>query len=375
MLCHISMLTLPAVLGPVSEEFGLSLTEITAVGTAAYLLFGLGSLPAGFLAGVSSAKLTLTLFFLGTGASALLIALAPSFPVFVAGMVLLGISASMYHVSGPTLISHFSKRAGRSFGVLGVAGSAGITLAPLVAAVMANWIGWRSAYAVLLIPAVAGSVLLLVDRQIPSVREPVGRKQREEVNRGRILIFALLMIVGALTGFIYRAFLTMLPTYLAESISISNISPVLSGGVLSSVILAFGMIGQYTGGRLADSLDRFKLYATILIVVAPLLVIIGVASGWMVVVAAVVFSVIYFASLPVENSILGSFVPPRLVSSMFGVKYIVTFGLGSLGSVYSGYVTETWGASALYASLGPIIALGSVTVFVAMRLRGRPRQH
>ena len=179
----------------------------------------------------------------------------------------------------------------------------------------------------------------------------------------------------ALTGFIYRAFLTMLPTYLAESISISNISPVLSGGVLSSVILAFGMIGQYTGGRLADSLDRFKLYATILIVVAPLLVIIGVASGWMVVVAAVVFSVIYFASLPVENSILGSFVPPRLVSSMFGVKYIVTFGLGSLGSVYSGYVTETWGASALYASLGPIIALGSVTVFVAMRLRGRPRQH
>ena len=87
------------------------------------------------------------------------------------------------------------------------------------------------------------------------------------------------------------------------------------------------------------------------------------------------FSVIYFASLPVENSILGSFVPPRLVSSMFGVKYVVTFGLGSLGSVYSGYVTETWGASVLYASLGPIIALGSVTVFIAMRLRPSSKTH
>ena len=80
LLCHVSMLTFPAVLAPISEEYGLSLTEVTAVGTLTYLLFGLGALPAGFLAGVSSAKLTLTLFFLGTGASVVLIALAPSFP-------------------------------------------------------------------------------------------------------------------------------------------------------------------------------------------------------------------------------------------------------------------------------------------------------
>ena len=115
---------------------------------------------------------------------------------------------------------------------------------------MVNWIGWRAAYAILLIPALASGLLLLLllERQIPFAKPAAEGKSREAEGIGRILTFALLMIVDALSGFIYPAFLTMLPTYLAGTVSISRISPVLSGGVLSSVILTFGMIGQYAGG-------------------------------------------------------------------------------------------------------------------------------
>lgn len=371
-LCHVSMLVLPAVLAPIAGEYGLRLTEVTAVGTLAYLLFGLGALPSGVISGLTSAKLMLIVFFLGTAAASAVIVFAPNFPVFLVGMALLGLAASIYHVAGPTLISHYSGKTGKSFGVHGVAGSAGITLAPLIAGVMASWIGWRAAYALLVVPALIGGIALIVDTRIPYTKPEKQAQTREDTGAARVLTFVLLMLVMGINGFVYRAFLTMFPTYISQSIPIARISPVLSGGALSSLILAFGMIGQYGSGIIADRSDRFRMYATILLLSAPLLVLIGVTQMWALLGIAVVFSLIYFAMQPVENSILGTYVPPQLVSSVFGMKFVMTFGIGSLGSVFSGYVSEQWGIGTLYAILGPVTLVAAVVSIVAMRTRRVP---
>ena len=372
-LCHISMLTLPAVLLPVSQDYGLSLTRVTGIGTIAYLLFGLGALPAGLLAGITSAKLVLILFFVGTAASALVVALAPTFTVFVIGMALLGLASSIYHVAGPTLISHFSGKTGRSYGVHGVAGSAGITLAPLIAGVLASVLDWRVAYVALLVPALYGAALLVFDREIPYAHAEGNRHSGEQTQGGnaRWMTFVLLLLVMTVNGFVYRAFLTMFPTYLSQSIPIGEISPVLSGGVLASLILAFGMVGQYAGGLVADRMDRFRLYTILIVISIPLLVLVGMTRQWMLLGVAIVFSLFYFPLQPVENSILGTYVPPRLVSSIFGMKFILTFGVGSAGAVFSGYVAESMGTAAVYMILAPVTLLAVALALAAMRARAR----
>lgn len=370
-LCHISMLVLPAVLVPVSQEYGLSLTRVTGIGTIAYLLFGVGSLPAGIIAGVTSAKFMLILYFAGTAVSSLLVGLAPSFGAFIAGMALLGLSASIYHVTGPTLISHFSGRTGKSFGIHGVAGSAGITLAPLIAGVLATVIGWRAAYLFLVLPAAFGMFLLLFDSDIPYAHAEGNRHETEQSGTARWATFILLMLVMTVNGFVYRAFLTMFPTYVSQSIPIGRISPVLSGGVLASVILAFGMVGQYGGGLVADRVDRFKLYATLLAIAVPLLLLVGLTRQWWLLFVAILFSTFYFPLQPVENSILGTYVPPRLVSSIFGIKFILTFGVGSVGAVFSGYVAENYATSTVYLILGPVTILSVVLALFALRARNR----
>jgi MFS family permease len=133
-----AMLAFPAILLPLRQEFSASLTEITAVGTVAYLLFGVGALPSGIIAGLTNAKVMLTVFFFGVAGATALIGLSTGFPMFVIGMALLGLAASIYHVTGPTLISHFAEKAGKAFGVHGAAGAAGVTLAPLSAGLMAS---------------------------------------------------------------------------------------------------------------------------------------------------------------------------------------------------------------------------------------------
>ncbi len=368
-LCHISMLVLPAVLAPIAAEYDLGLTEITAIGTLAYLLFGLGALPSGIITGVSSAKMMLIVYFFGTAVAAAIVAFATNFVAFVIGMSLLGLFASIYHVAGPTLISYHSSKTGKAFGVHGVSGSGGITLAPLLAGVIATWVGWRAAYGVLIIPGLIGGISLLFDREIPYEKPDVQAHLREDTGDARVLTFVLLMGATALNGFVYRSFLTMFPTYLSQAISIGRVSPLLSGGALASVVLAFGMIGQYGSGVIADKTDRFRLYYLILLVISPLLVLIGIAGQWLLLAVAIVFSLLYFAIQPVENSILGTYVPPRLVSSVFGMKFVMTFGIGSLGSVFSGYVTEAWSVSTLYVILGPIGLIASATAFIAMRSR------
>ena len=368
-LCHISMLVLPAVLAPIATEYGLTLTELTAVGTLAYLLFGLGAIPSGIISDVTSAKFMLILFFLGTAVAAVMIVLAPSFALFVVGMAVLGLAASIYHVAGPTLNSHYSRRTGKSFGIHGVFGSAGITIAPLLAGVLASWIGWRAAYAFLIPVGLLGGIALLVDRRIPYTKPTVQAQRRQDTGEARVLTFVLLMLAMGINGFVYRAFLTMFPTYIAQSVPIARISPVLSGGVLASVILAFGMVGQYGSGIIADRTDRFRLYTGILLIAAPVLVLVGVFGGWVLLGIAIVFSLVYFAMQPVENSILGTYVPPRLVSSVFGMKFVMVFGIGSLGSVFSGYVADGWGLGRLYVVLGPITLVAALVSIVAMRSR------
>jgi hypothetical protein len=77
----------------------------------------------------------------------------------------------------------------------------------------------------------------------------------------------------------------------------------------------------------------------------------------------------YFPLQPVENSILGTYVPPRLVSSIFGMKFILTFGLGSLGAVFSGYIAETMSTATVYLLLAPFTAVSVLFALGAMRAR------
>jgi predicted MFS family arabinose efflux permease len=310
-------------------------------------------------------------FFLGTAASALVVGTAPSFAVFVVGMALLGLFSSIYHVTGPTLISHFSGKTGRSYGVHGVAGSAGVTLAPLIAGVLATVADWRAAYLALMVPALVGGGMLLLDREIPYAHAEGTQRAQQHGGNARWMTFVFLLVVMTINGFVYRAFLTMFPTYVSQSIPIGEISPVLSGGVLASIILAFGMVGQYAGGEVADRMDRFRLYTTILVISVPLLLLVSLSRQWVLLGIAIVFSIFYFPVQPVENTILGTYVPPRFVSSVFGMKFILTFGVGSLGAVFSGYVADSMGVASVYMFLAPITVLSVLFALAAMRARYR----
>ena len=69
-LCHIAMLAFPVVIAPIRNEFNLSMTELTAAGTAAYMLFGFGAIPAGIAVRFLGGRTMLLIYFGGMGLAA-----------------------------------------------------------------------------------------------------------------------------------------------------------------------------------------------------------------------------------------------------------------------------------------------------------------
>jgi MFS transporter, FSR family, fosmidomycin resistance protein len=117
---HLFMLLYPTAVLALEGEWGLGYAELLPLGVVGYFLFGIGALPAGWLADRwSSARLIVT-FFLGTGAASVLTGLAPGPWTLALGLTLIGLFASIYHPVAIAWLVGADARPGRALGINGI---------------------------------------------------------------------------------------------------------------------------------------------------------------------------------------------------------------------------------------------------------------
>ena len=368
-LCHIYVLILPSALKTIAANLAISLTALTSIGTVSYFLFGVGAFPAGLFAGRTNAKLTLKLFFLLSAVASVVTGISKSLNLFAVGLGMLGLFGSLYHVSGLTLISQCVAKKGRAMGIHGVAGSIGIMSAPLITSVIVELLGWREVYFIMAIPGILGFVFLMFDKTIPNAHViPKTAAVSDKPNKSVWIMFSIAVIVMGLNGFVYRGFMTMLPTYIAEKVTIGNMSSVLTGGILSTIVLSIGIFGQYLGGHFSDRMSLFKLYGLAFLFSMPFMFFMGFTQNFLLIGAALVFSFFHFSVQPVENHMISKLMPPRLVSSAYGVKFLFTFGVGSFAAGFAGYITDNYSIATLFPILGVIICISVLVVGILVKL-------
>ena len=285
-------------------------------------------------------------------------------PLFIS-MLVMGCFASIYHPAGLSLISRVTtpETRGRALGWHGIFGSIGITAAPMGAAVLfgTGWLGWRGYYMALCVPAVVIALLVLVSiRRIGSTREPdsqVGPVSEENgpFQRGP---YMLLVASGALSGFVYGAFLHFLQRYLdGAGIRPESVSAESFRNLLAAVTLSFAVGGQWLAGRLARPGRLEWLQVAILAASAPCLVLMGLATGWFCLVSACSFAFIHFMTQPVYNSLIAQLVPSRHRSTGYGFSNMICFGIGGLGPLIVGQSTDNL---LIYCGLAAVVGLSTL---------------
>src|SRR5436309_15701601 len=173
-LDHYVMLIFPTVVIGLEIVYGRSYAELIALGTPAFIAFGVFSLPAGWLGEHWSRRNMMALFYGGCGLSLAAAGLAPNLVMLAIALTALGMFAAIYHPVGTAMLIEQATLRGRSLAFNGVCGNLGAALAAGTTAALSYLIGWRGAF---LVPAivclVTGIAYLML---VPNDRHTAGKR-------------------------------------------------------------------------------------------------------------------------------------------------------------------------------------------------------
>ena len=114
---HFVLLIYPTVVIGLEVIYQRPYSELIALSSAAFLAFGIFSLPAGWLADRWSRRNMMAAFYLGCGVSLAGIGLAPNLTMLAVAMFALGIFAAIYHPVGMAMLIEASGAKGTHAGV------------------------------------------------------------------------------------------------------------------------------------------------------------------------------------------------------------------------------------------------------------------
>jgi len=364
-LNHGFILIFAAVLPILQEIFQTGYFHLGMIGNICFLAHGLGSLPAGILTDVLGAKRLIWLYLFGAAFSSFLVAVSNSLMMFGVFIGLMGLFCSTYHPASSTLISRGLQKQGKGFGIHGISGSLGIALTPIVASFFASALGWKFAYAIFGIAGVAVGMASLtlrdVAQQSPDNDAEGGSPTREEAK-----LFLLPLIIffttTAMLGLCYRGVLTFLPAYMAKNVQIDflSIGSVALGGMMATIALLFGTIGQYVGGTLSDRYLPEGVYFYAHLLGIPFLFLIGFSTDFYVVLFAIAYAFFNFATQPLGSHLLARYTSERFRGTGYGIHFLLNFGVGSFASSLCGYLADRLGLEWVFYSMGSLFFISGV---------------
>jgi MFS family permease len=133
----------------IAADFGFPDWEsLMPYGVGAFMLFGLGSLPAGRLGDLWGRRPMMLVFYIGMGLSALLIAVTRNAWELAAALTLMGSVLSIYHPVGIPMLVRNAQRPGLAIGLNGLAGNLGVAFAAVTTGLLVKYAGWRAAFVV-----------------------------------------------------------------------------------------------------------------------------------------------------------------------------------------------------------------------------------
>ena len=353
-ITHYSLLILPtAVLAMVARggPFGQSYGPILALATGMFVFYGLLSLPQGWLVARFGRKALMTAFFLGTGFGLIGAGAAHSPAMLAIALALAGAFAAIYHPIGTTmLVEAAGDKPGRSIGVNGVFGNFGVALAPVVTAFLANQIGWRAAFVA---PGLLCAVVGLCWMRTPLAHVSAHANTRPFPPIPRHLVrraVVVLMLIAMSSGLVFNAFTILLPKLMQERLAgNANLLPLV--GLVAFLVTLCGALTQFSVGRMIDRSTLKQIFLPVSLVLAPAMLALSFAQGWLVLPLAAVVAASIFGQVTVNETMAARYISPALRARIYSVRFFVGF----LGAAASAPVV-----SLLYERTGSVAAVTMV---------------
>jgi MFS family permease len=346
---HMFLLIFATAVATIAADFGLARWEsLMPYSVGAFFLFGIGSLPAGRLGDLWGRRAMMIIFFIGIGGAALLASLANGPWQLAAGLMGIGLFASIYHPVGIPMLVQNAAKPGWTIGVNGLAGNLGIAAAALVTGLLVKYFGWRAAFAVPGLIAIACGIAfaLLVPKEMEA---PAKRKsKRLDLPPGVLARVFLVMTATAITSSLLFNFTTNGNAQLLTERFISILEDPALLGALLAAIYAIASLAQIVVGNLIDRKAFKPLTLALSIPLIPLLVLAAHAQGWWLFALLLGVMILIFGSIPFTDAMIVRYVDDRMRSRVAGMRLAVSAGISALAVWLLGPVVKTAGFDALF---------------------------
>src|SRR5256884_109607 len=346
-LDHLFLLIFATAVGAIAADLGMIWQDLMPYTAGAFVMFGLGSLPAGRLGDLWGRRAMMIAFFLGMGASGLLVASTTGVWSLAAALTLMGVFASIYHPVGIPMLVQGSKNPGFTIGVNGLFG---------------KHVGWRAAFAVPGGLALLCAVLFAM--LVPRETEPPARRPKKSVDLPPALMARALavMTLAAISSSLIFNFTTNGNGQLLSERLRGLVDDPATLGVLLAVVYTIASLAQPVVGKLIDRYPLKWVYLPIAAAQAPLFLLAAPAGGWPLYAAVLAFMIFVFGAIPFVDAMIVQYVDDRMRSRVAGMRLTVSFGVASLAVYLLGPTVKAAGFGTLLTVMAAISAFTTVCV-------------
>lgn len=361
-LDHLFLLIFATAVGAIAADWGMVWQDLMPYTAGAFVMFGLGSLPAGRLGDLWGRRAMMVVFFLGMGLSGLLIASTSGVWSLAAALTLMGVFSSIYHPVGIPMLVQRAKNPGFTIGVNGLFGNLGIAIAAILTGFLVKQLGWRAAF------AVPGGIALLCAALfallVPQETEPPARRPKKSVDLPRSVMARVLtvMTLAAISSSLIFNFTTNgNGQLLTERLRGLVDDPAMLGALLA-LVYTIASLAQLVVGKLIDRYPLKWVYLPIAAAQAPLFLLAAPAGGWPLYAAVLAFMIFVFGAIPFVDAMIVQYVDDRMRSRVAGMRLTVSFGVSSLAVYVLGPTVKAAGFGTLLTVMAGIAAFTTLCV-------------
>ncbi len=372
---HMFMLIFATVAVALAGQEGMSYRELLELLTPALVMFGVGSLPAGWLADRWSREGMIAVFFIGIGGSSIATGFANENWQIMLGLGAIGTFAAIYHPVGIAMVVEGQEKVGRALGINGVWGNMGLAAAPLLTGWLIAISSWRAAFIVPGIVAIlVGLAYIAFCRQGRGVVRPAKRTVPDpgdhDLTRAVLIRVALALTLTILFGgLIFHASAVVLPKLFSERLAdiTSDIGAV---GTYAAIVLAIASFAQIVVGHLLDRFPARRILFLIALFQIPALALVASISGIPIVLASVLMMALIFGEIPIHDTIVTRYTRAAWRGRVFAVKFVLALLVAAVVPRLIGSLHDNYGLDVLFyvlAAAAAGVALSALILPIARK--------
>jgi len=330
LLDHLVMLVFPTVVVALAREWQRPYSELLPLALGGFIAFGAFAIPAGWLADHWSRYRMMAVFFFGIGASLFLTGFAQTPWQIGLGLTLVGMFAAIYHPVGIAMLVAAPERIGRALGWNGLWGNLGLAAAALVAGALMDLWGWRAAFFIPGLAAVAAGAAFLALVADPGPVKKTSKSIGLHVDRRTMArIFAILLVATACGGVIFNSTTVAMPKVFDERLR-ALVQTNVGIGALVALVYSLAAFAQLVMGALIDRFELRRLMVGIALIQIPLLAAAANLEGWAMLAAALAMMLAVFGQIPLNDAIVGRYCADEYRARVLAVRYVVSLGVAAV---------------------------------------------